>query len=83
MPAAAESRPRHLLLTAGLLLTAVFPRPQVGLDLFNFMQSFGNVTQVGSDQILVPTRILDFWFERLSSKLRRDPDFLTRVRDKV
>jgi Protein of unknown function (DUF775) len=55
----------------------------VGLDLFTFMQSFGGVQQVGADQLLVPSNILDRWFQRLSSKLARDPDFLTRQRDKI
>lgn len=35
--------------------------PQVGLDLFNFMQSFGGVQQVGADQLLVPANILNRW----------------------
>jgi protein Hikeshi len=50
----------------------------VGLDLFNYMQSFGGVHSVGSDKLLVPANVLDQWFARLSYKLRRDPDFLTR-----
>jgi hypothetical protein len=59
------------------------PAVQVGLDLFNFMQSFGTVSQVGGDQLLVPANILNRWYERLSTRLRKDPDFLTRQRDKV
>ncbi|GAB4819785.1 hypothetical protein N2152v2_006831 [Parachlorella kessleri] len=55
----------------------------VGLDLFNFMQSFGGVAQVGGDQLLVPSNILNRWYERLSTRLRKDPDYLTRQRDKV
>lgn len=39
--------------------------------------------QVGSDQLLVPANILNRWYERLSNRLRKDPDFLTRQRDKV
>lgn len=55
----------------------------VGLDLFNFMQSFGGVSQVGGDKLLVPANILDRWYERLSTRLRKDPDFLTRQKDRV
>lgn len=51
---------------------------RVGLDLFNFMQSFGGVQNVGGNHLLVPTNVLDAWFNRLSNKLERDPDFLTR-----
>jgi protein Hikeshi len=56
---------------------------RVGLDLFNFMQSFGGVQNVGGDHLLVPTNVLDSWFRRLSNKLERDPDFLTRSKELV
>lgn len=56
---------------------------RVGLDLFNFMQSFGGVQQVGSDQLLVPANVLDRWYQRLATKLQRDPDFLTRQKDQI
>ncbi|KAL6780223.1 hypothetical protein ACKKBF_B13975 [Auxenochlorella protothecoides x Auxenochlorella symbiontica] len=55
----------------------------VGLDLFNFMQSFGGVQNVGSNNLLVPMNVLDAWYQRLERRLRKDPDFLTRQRDKV
>ncbi|KAL4421725.1 hypothetical protein ABPG77_002341 [Micractinium sp. CCAP 211/92] len=55
----------------------------VGLDLFNFMQSFGGVQAVGGDKLLVPSNVLDHWYQRLSNRLRRDPDFLTRRKDAV
>ncbi|PSC73963.1 OPI10-like protein isoform B [Micractinium conductrix] len=32
---------------------------------------------------LVPSNVLDHWYTRLSNRLRRDPDFLTRNRDAV
>ncbi len=57
--------------------------PTAGLDLFNFMQSFGGVQNVGPNHLLVPSNVLDAWYARLSHRLRRDPEFLTRNRDKV
>lgn len=54
---------------------------RVGMDLFNFMQSFGGVSSVGPDKLLVPANVLDQWFNRISNRLRRDPDFLTRNKD--
>ena len=48
-----------------------------------FVQSFGGVQAVGGDKLLVPANILDHWYQRLSNRLRRDPDFLTRRRDAV
>lgn len=56
---------------------------RVGLDLFNFMQSFGGVQNVGGNNILVPVNVLDAWYQRLERRLRRDPDFLTRQKDKI
>lgn len=56
---------------------------RVGLDLFNFMQSFGGVQQVPNGYLLVPENVLDKWFVRLSNKLSRDPDFLTRQKDQI
>ena len=48
----------------------------MGLNLFNYIQSFGGMQSVGLDTLL------DRWFSRLSERLRRDPDFLTRQKDK-
>ncbi|EFN55405.1 hypothetical protein CHLNCDRAFT_134521 [Chlorella variabilis] len=56
---------------------------RVGLDLFNFMQSFGGVQSVGGDKLLVPANILDHWYQRLSNRLRRDPDWLTRQQQPI
>jgi len=58
---------------------------RVALDLFRFLESFnsGCVTQVTSDQLVVPANFLDRWFTKFQSKFRRDPDFLTRDRDKA
>lgn len=56
---------------------------RVGLDLFNFMQSFGGVQGVGSDKLLVPTNVLDHWFARIERRLKADPDFLTRHKDAI
>jgi len=56
---------------------------RVGMDLFQYMQSFGGVGQVGSDKLLVPADVLDKWFNRISTRLRKDPDFLTRNKDVI
>ncbi len=47
------------------------------------MQSFGGVESVGGDKLLVPANILDQWYARLSNRLRRDPDWLTRQQQMV
>ncbi|KAI8105687.1 hypothetical protein M9434_000269 [Picochlorum sp. BPE23] len=54
---------------------------RVGMDLFQYMQSYSGVSQVGPDQIVCPTNVLDKWFNRISNRLRNDPDFLTRKKD--
>ena len=56
---------------------------RVGMDLFQYMQSFGGVGSVGPDKLLVPANVLDQWYNRIESRLRRDPEFLTRQRDTV
>ena len=56
---------------------------RVGLDLFQYMQSFGGVQAVGADKLLVPANVLDCWYQRLSNRLRRDPDWLTRHKEAV
>lgn len=56
---------------------------RVGMDLFQYMQSYGGVSSVGTDQLLVPANVLDKWFTRISSRLKNDPDFLTRQKDIV
>lgn len=54
---------------------------RVGMDLFQFMQSFSQGHGSNNDYITVPTNILDTWFNRISGKLRNDPDFLTRKKE--
>mmetsp|Transcript_9014 Transcript_9014/g.19382 ORF Transcript_9014/g.19382 Transcript_9014/m.19382 type:complete len:193 (+) Transcript_9014:81-659(+) len=54
---------------------------RVGMDLFRFMESFQ--TQAMGDHIVVPANALDRWFIKFTDKFRRDPDFLTRDRDKL
>ena len=56
---------------------------RVGLDLFHFLESFNAGTQVGPDQLVVPSNFLDRWFSKFQTKIRRDPDFLTREANKV
>lgn len=53
---------------------------RVGMDLFQYMQSFSQ-SSGNNDYITVPMNILDTWFNRISSKLRHDPDFLTRKKE--
>ncbi len=47
------------------------------------LQSFNGVQLVGGDKLLVPANALDQWYLRLESRLRRDPDWLTRQRQMV
>lgn len=54
---------------------------RVGMDLFQYMQSFSQGNSSNNEYITVPMNVLDTWFNRISSKLRRDPDFLTRKKD--
>ena len=54
---------------------------RVGMDLFQFMQSFAGVGTVGPNKLLVPSNVLDKWFARITHRLERDPDFLTRSKD--
>lgn len=54
---------------------------RVGMDLFRFMESFQ--TKAMGDHIVVPANVLDRWFTRFSEKFRRDPDFLTRDKDRM
>ena len=51
---------------------------RVAEDLFRFMQSF----QTGGDaqHMVVPTNILDRWFDKFLNKFRRDPGFIDRPR---
>jgi hypothetical protein len=55
---------------------------RVGMDLFQYMQSFSGASQqVSPEYILVPANVLDTWFNRISSRLKNDPDFLTRKKE--
>lgn len=49
---------------------------RVALDLWNFLKSFtsGNETE----NLVVPKNVFDVWYDKFTSKFRRDPDFLTR-----
>lgn len=58
-------------------------KPQVGLDLYRFMESFAQPAGGRSDTIVVPANILERWLTKFSEKFRRDPDFLTRDKDKI
>jgi ribulose-phosphate 3-epimerase len=51
---------------------------RVAEDLLRFMQSF----QTGGDaqHMVVPTNILDRWFDKFINKFRRDPGFIDRPR---
>ena len=49
---------------------------RVALDLWNFLKSFtsGNETE----HLVVPRNVFDSWYQKFTTKFRRDPDFLTR-----
>lgn len=51
---------------------------RVAEDLFRFMQSF----QTGGDaqNMVVPTNILEKWYEKFIARFRRDPGFIDRPR---
>ncbi|KAI6670652.1 hypothetical protein NL676_005537 [Syzygium grande] len=46
---------------------------RVGENLFNFMQSFCGVD---GSKLVVPTDILDRWFNKFQERAKRDPDYL-------
>eukprot|EP00798_Chlamydomonas_sp_ICE-L_P010476 gene10476-8439_t len=53
---------------------------RVGMDLFRFMESFQ--TSATPEHIIIPANGLDKWFIKFQEKFRRDPDFLTRDKEK-
>lgn len=67
------------------ILPLCLPREEfaklVGVDLFRFMESFQK-TAVG-DHLVVPANVLDRWFFRFQEKYRKDPDFLSRDKEKL
>ena len=79
MPAAAEASAKQ---GAKLAAKEEFCK-RVGMDLFQYLQSYGGVSSAGPDTLLVPANVLDKWFARITHRLGRDPDFLTRTRDVV
>ena len=48
---------------------------KVGENLFNFMQSFCSVQ---GDKLIVPTYILDLWFQKFQNRAQKDPDYINR-----
>ncbi len=50
-------------------------------DLFRFMESFNKATDSRSEYLMIPTKVLDMWFEKFQAKFRRDPFFWTRKSD--
>lgn len=53
---------------------------RVGLDLYRYLESFQS--QRSGDALIIPGDALDRWFKKFSDKFRRDPDFLTREKEK-
>ena len=47
----------------------------VAMNLFRFMESFAKQLP-GGEGLVVPTGVLDQWFQRFESKWKRDPAFL-------
>lgn len=50
---------------------------KIAIDLFQFMSSFAQEPR-RSDTMIVPTNILDRWFERFERKYRMDPNFMMK-----
>lgn len=49
---------------------------------FYGLESFQAATQVNAEQMVVPLNVLDRWFNKFQDKFRRDPNFLTRAKEK-
>jgi ribulose-phosphate 3-epimerase len=47
-------------------------------DLFRFMESFNKQTDARNELLLIPTKVLDMWYEKFNNKFKRDPFFWTR-----
>jgi len=47
-------------------------------DLFRFMESFNKQADARNELLLIPTKVLDMWYERFNSKFKHDPFFWTR-----
>lgn len=62
---------------------------RVGMDLFNFIQSYSGGQNVDAnaiargDQLIVPANVIDRWWTRFSNRMTRDPDFLLRQSEVV
>jgi hypothetical protein len=61
---------------------------RVGMDLFNFIQSYSGQTADPSaiargDQLIVPANVIDRWWTRFRNRMARDPDFLLRQAEVV
>ena len=50
---------------------------KIAIDLFQYMSSFAQEPR-RSDLMVVPTNILDKWFERFERKYRLDPNFMLK-----
>ena len=50
---------------------------KIALDLFQYMTSFSQGTQVG-EMMVVPTNILDRWMERFDRKYSINPNFMMK-----
>lgn len=50
---------------------------KIAIDLFQFMSSFAQEPK-RSDLMVVPTNILDRWFERFERKYKLDPNFMMK-----
>jgi len=44
-------------------------------DLFRFMESFNKQTDARNELLLIPTKVLDMWYEKFSNKFKVDPFF--------
>ena len=53
---------------------------RVAINLYHFMESFS--TSGPGDHLVMPTNVLERWFQRFDEKFTRDPDFLMHAGEK-
>ncbi|KAL6075746.1 DUF775 domain-containing protein [Balamuthia mandrillaris] len=53
----------------------------VAADLFRFMESFNKHTDEKNEFLLIPTKVLDMWFEKFMNRMKLDPFFWYKHRE--
>ena len=54
---------------------------RVAMSLYHFMESFS--TSGAGNHLVLPTNVLERWFQRFDDKFKRDPDFLMHAGEKA